>query len=251
MLDDASVIARLYVSEAESVFLGGSKSGRGVKKNYKKIQNKTCTWKKERQKKVGLLLFLRVNIERYIHIINIYTYIYIILYTYNVYYTNCEMSIFFFFFTVYFSSRPRQVECFSLFVFFLLPILCAPSNCECFLESFVFCICCNSLQPGVPCLSYFSACDTHTCVSNELSRMTAQKAFSVGHGGGDGARHMIRNSGMPPVVYFCVERTRFWPRASLQTWSPNRNGENAARVSRTSFSWWCLLPGYWAWANCG
>lgn len=188
----------------------------------------------------------------------LYTYYkYIYIYIYYIIYIQCILHqlwdvYFFFLFTVYFSSRPRQVECFSLFVFFpSSPYFVCPSNCECFLESFVFCICCNSLQPGVPCLSYFSACDTHTCVSNELSRMTAQKAFSVGHGGGDGARHMIRNSGMPPVVYFCVERTRFWPRASLQTWSPNRNGENAARVSRTSFSWWCLLPGYWAWANCG
>lgn len=157
---------------------------------------------------------------------------------------------FFLFHCIFFVETSPGRVLFSL-RFFSSPYFVCPSNCECFLESFVFCICCNSLQPGVPCLSYFSACDTHTCVSNELSRMTAQKAFSVGHRGGDGARHMIRNSGMPPVVYFCVERTRFWPRASLQTWSPNRNGENAARVSRTSFSWWCLLPGYWAWANCG
>lgn len=76
---------------------------------------------------MGLLLFLRVNIERYIHIINIYTYIYIILYTYNVYYTNCEMFIFFSF-SLYIFRRDlaRSSAFLSSFFFLLLPILCAP-----------------------------------------------------------------------------------------------------------------------------
>lgn len=55
-----------------------------------------------------------------------YIYIYILYYIHTMYTTPTVRCLFFFFFTVYFSSRPRQVECFSLFVFFLLPILCAP-----------------------------------------------------------------------------------------------------------------------------
>lgn len=242
LLGDASVVAGLYVLWAESVFLEGSESGKGVKKNLQKIQNKTCTWKKERQKKVGLLLFLNVNIERYIHIINIYIYI---IYIQCILHQLWDVS--FFFFDVYFCrDLGRSNASLSSFAFFSL--FCVRLyNYECFLESFVFCICCNSLQPGVPCLSHFSACDNHTGVSNELSRAAEEKASGVGHEGEDCTWYAT--VGCRRLYIFVYRRTCLWPRASSQTWPPNRSGENDARVSRND-SWWRPLLWHWTWTDC-
>lgn len=149
------VMRGLYVSWV------GSERG---EKNYKKIQNKTCTWKKERQKKMGLLLFLHVNIECYIHIINIYIHI---IYIQCILHQLWDVSLFSQY--IFFLSRLQHIAGQMLLFSFFCPCFVCASDYECFLESFVFCVCCSSLlQPGTPCLSYLSACDS-TGVWNELS----------------------------------------------------------------------------------
>lgn len=123
------------------------------------------------------------------------------------YTTPTVRCLFFFSFSMYIFRRDltRSSASRSSF-FFSSPYFVCPSNCECFLESFVFCICCNSLQPGVPCLSYFSACDTHTGVSNELSRTTEQKCVECWtQRWGRGSAHDTQQWDATGCIFLCRE----------------------------------------------